>query len=101
MNNITDTSVRLNWSLPINPGTPALTYYQVFMNPTPPPDVSLNTTDTSLLVYGIIPGTYYSVAVAAVSMENALNGSLEGSLSNTTAFTTLFGGKRYFSKSFL
>ena len=71
------------------------------MNPTPPPDVSLNATDTSLLVYGIIPGTYYSVAVAAVAMDNALNGSLEGLLSNTTAFTTLFGGNIYFSKNCL
>ena len=95
MNDITDTSVRLDWSSPTNLGTPPLTYYRIIMNPTPPPDVTLNTTNTSLLVSGIIPGTYYSLTVLAVAVSDSLNGLLEGSLSNTTAFRTLLGSKAY------
>ena len=65
------------------------------MSPTPPPDVTLNTTNTSLLVSGIIPGTYYNVTVVAITIHDALNGLLEGPLSNTTAFRTLLGGKAH------
>ena len=62
------------------------------MSPAPPPDVILNTTSTSLRVWGIIPGTYYNVSVVAVTINDALNGSLVGESSNITTFRTMLGG---------
>ena len=93
MNDINDTSVRLDWSPPTDLGTPPLTYYRIIMSPAPPPDVTLNTTNTSLMVWGIIPGTRYNVTVVAVTTHDALNGSLVGSPSNTTTFMTMSGRK--------
>ena len=90
--NITDTNVTLDFSSPTDIGTPPFNYYRINMSPAPPPDVILNTTSTSLSVWGIIPGTYYNVSVVAVIINDGLNGSLVGESSNITTFRTMLGG---------
>ena len=62
------------------------------MSPAPPPDVILNTTSTSLRVWGIIPGTDYTVSVVAVTINDTLNVPLVGDSSNITTFRTMIGG---------
>ena len=64
------------------------------MSPAPPPDVILNTTSTSLRVWGIIPGIYYNVSVVAVTINDELNGPLVGESSNIATFRTMLGGNR-------
>ena len=95
---ITDTNVTLDWSPPTDSGTPPFNYYRINMSPAPPPDVILNTTSTSLRVWGIIPGTYYNVSVVAVTINDALNGSLVGESSNITTFRTMLGGNNNYFK---
>ena len=89
---ITDTNVTLGWSPPTDIGTPPFNYYRINLSPALPPDVILNTTSNSLRVWGIIPGTYYNVSVVAVTIHDALNGSLVGESSNITTFRTMLGG---------
>ena len=89
---ITDTNVTLDWSSPTDIGTPPFNYYRINMSPAPPSDVILNTTSTSLRVWGIIPGTYYNVSVVAVTINDPLIGSLVGESSNITTFRTMLGG---------
>ena len=91
VNDITDTSVRLEWFPPTNIGTPPLSFYWITIYPFD--DVSHSTTNTSILVSGIIPGTFYNATVVAVAMNNnTLNDLLEGQL-NTATFMTLLGGE--------
>ena len=90
VNDVTDTSVRLEWSPPTNIGTPPLSFYRITIYPFD--DVSHSTTNTSILVSGIIPGTFYNATVVAVAMSNnTLNDLLEGH-PNTATFMTLLGG---------
>lgn len=42
---------------------PTVSYYCVVMVPPPPFDVILNTTNTSLIIWKIIPGIMYNVTV--------------------------------------
>ena len=89
---ITDTNVTLSWSPPTDIGAPPFNYYRINMSPAPPPNVILNTTSTSLRVWGIIPGTDYNASVVAVTINDALNVSLVGDYSNITTFRTMIGG---------
>lgn len=91
---ITDTTVILSWSPPNELGTPSLSYYHVLMLPAPPTDVILNTTNTTLSVYGIIPGTTYNVTVIAVIVSNNI-GIVTGQPSLPISFVTMQGRKLY------
>ena len=90
---VTDTTVNLTWSPPDNIGTPELSFYQLIFSPPPPSDVNLNTTSTNLLVYGIIPGTWYNVTVVGVSIGKNFD-ILKGKVSNQITFRTMTGGTR-------
>ena len=91
---VTDTTVILSWSPPNELGTPPFSYYRVLMVPAPPTDVILNTTNTTLSVDGIIPGTTYNVTVIAVIVDNNF-GILEGQQSLPISFVTMQGRKLY------
>ena len=88
---VTDTSVKLTWSPPIELGTPTVSYYHVVMVPPPPSDVILNTTNTTLIIRGIIPSTTYNVTVIAVAMGDTI-GLLESEPSDPITFMTKRGG---------
>ena len=88
---VTDTSVKLTWSPPIELGIPTVSYYYVVMVPPPPSDVILNTTNTTLIIWGIIAGTTYNVTVIAVSMGDTI-GLLNSEPSDLLTFITIRGG---------
>ena len=88
---VTDTSVKLTWSPPIELGTPTVSYYHVVMVPPPPFDVILNTTNTTLIIRGIIPSTTYNVTVIAVAMGDTI-GLLKSEPSDLITFMTMRGG---------
>ena len=88
---VTDTTVTLMWSPPSKLGTPTVSYYHVVMVPPPPSDVTLNTTNTTLIIWGIIPGTTYNVTVIAVAMGDTI-GLLESEPSGLLTFMTMIGG---------
>ena len=93
---VTDTSVKLTWSPPIELGIPTVSYYHVVMVPPPPSDVILNTTNTTLIIRGIIPSTTYNVTVIAVAMGNTI-GLLKSEPSNPITFMTMRGGNSVIS----
>ena len=88
---VTDTSVKLTWSPPIELGTPTVSYYHVVMVPPPLSDVILNTTNTTLIIRGIIPSTTYNVTVIVVAMGDII-GLLVSQPSDLLRFTTMRGG---------
>ena len=88
---VTDTSVKITWSPPIELGTPTVSYYHVVMVPPPPSDVILNTTNTILNIRGIIPSTTYNVTVIAVAMGDTI-GLLKSEPSDLITFMTMRGG---------
>ena len=88
---VTDTTVKLMWSSPSELGTPTISYYHVAMVPPPPTDVILNTTNTTLIIRGIIPSTTYNVTVIAVAIGDMI-GLLEGQPSDPITFITMRGG---------
>ena len=92
--NVTDTTVILSWSPPNELGTPSFNYYRILMVPAPPTDVILNTTNTTLSIDGIIPGTTYNVTIVAVIVDNNF-GILEGQQSLPISFVTMQGRKLY------
>ena len=89
--NITDTTVTLTWSPPSELGIPSVSYYHVVMVPSPPSDVILNTTNTKLIIRGIIPGTTYNVTVVAVGMGDNV-GLIESQPSDPIIVMTMRGG---------
>ena len=89
--NITDTTVTLTWSPPSELGIPSVSYYHVVMVPSPPSDVTLNTTNTKLIIRGIIPGTTYNVTVVAVGMGDNV-GLIESQPSDPIIVMTMRGG---------
>ena len=89
--NITDTTVTLTWSPPSELGIPSVSYYHVVMVPSPPSDVTLNTTNTKLIIRGIVPGTTYNVTVVAVGMGNNV-GLIESQPSDPINVMTMRGG---------
>ena len=88
---ITDTTVTLAWSPPSQLGVPTVSYYHVVMVPSPPSDVTLNTTNTKLIIRGIIPATIYNVTVVAVAMGDNV-GLIVGQPSNPIIIMTMRGG---------
>ena len=66
--NVTDTTVKLLWSPPTELGNPTVSYYHIVMVPSPSSDVIVNTTKTSLIIMGIIPGTIYNITIIAVAI---------------------------------
>ena len=88
---ITDTTVTLTWSPPTELGTPTASYYHVVMVPSPPSDVIVNATNTTLIIRGILPSITYNVTVVAVAIGDTI-GLIEGQPSLPISFTTLKGG---------
>ena len=89
--NVTDTTVRLTWSPPTELGNTTVSYFHVVLVPTPPSDVIVNTTNTTLIIRGIIPGTTYNVIVVAVAIGDTI-GLIEGQPSLPISFMTMRGG---------
>ena len=64
------------------------------MVPLPPSDVILNTTNTTIIISGIIPSTTYNVTVLAVAMGDTIGMKIKSwrlnvFLSNNTVNVTL------------
>ena len=74
---VTDTTVTLTWSPPTELGIPTVSYYHVVMVPSPPYDVIINTTNTTLIIRGITPGTTYNVTIVAIAIGDTI-GLIEG-----------------------
>ena len=88
---VTNTTVTLTWSPPTELGIPTVSYYHVVMVPSPPSDVIINTTNTTLIIRGITSGTTYNVTIVAIAIGDTI-GLIEGQPSLPISFTTLKGG---------
>ena len=69
--NITDNTVTVSWSPPMFLGIPELSYYELTVIPLPPgDDIVLTTVSTSLIVYELLPNTFYNITIVAITLTS-------------------------------